>query len=247
MYLRVTDSPVVLIPNPPPGGPAPASSAAAAGVAGLGAFWRSGVGLIARPVARPVPVRRPITSVPPSTPAGGGSRLPVPVATTPAASSNPPATQAAPSFAIVDVTTGSTSTFNPGDSWQVTISGAQPSAAIVVQTQVNGVPQPATSFGVTDATGGAKVTGTIPQSAGQWWEQWLVGGQVIATISFNVPGTTVATSPSVDSGAASSSSILDSLSTPVSIFGFSVPVWGLAAAGVGALMLFKGGKKGRRR
>jgi hypothetical protein len=150
---------------------------------------------------------------------------------------------------MVDTTTGSNSIFNPGDTFQVTITGASPNQPIVVQSQIDGVPQPAVSYGSTDATGSATITGTIPANGGQWWEQWTVGGVAVGTISFQVPGvSTTTTSTGGDFTAGSGiSSITDMLAAPISIFGFSVPVWGIAAAGVGALMFFGGGKKGRRR
>ncbi len=239
MYLKVALAPSVQIPVPAPGGPPAAASSVAASAPGLSGparlrvpmlyHRRPGVGAVSTPLA---PVTSPITLLP-----IGPAFSPV---------------QPYPnSVTIQNLTTGNTQNFNAGDSWQITITG-QPNSAVTVQTELNGAPQPVASYGNTDSNGQLVLSGVMPTSPGQWWQQWSVGGAVAGTISYNIglpsvasPTSTVSSLATTTAAPATTSAVPAFLTDSFTVGTLSIPVWLPIGGGV-ALLFMSGGKKKRR-
>lgn len=192
-------------------------------------------------------------------PAGVATTVPiqnVPVSYLPAAFQTP--AQAAATFSgsgpvssggsVAFTTSRGGSSFYPGDTWKVKISGATPGGQVQGGGGNNGV-NTSTPYGPTDSNGNWERSGTFSANdVGQWQETWSVGGVPSGSFGFTVnPGTpavvtsggTVATvgPPAETTPGAAVSSILPA--------GFSlsdVPWWGwVVVAGVG-FMAF-GGKR----
>jgi len=151
------------------------------------------------------------------------------------------------SATIQNLTSGNAANFNQGDSWQITITG-QPNSPVTVQTQLNGAPQPIASYGSTDSNGQLVLTGTMPSSPGQWWQQWSVGPAVAGTISYNI-GSAAAIVPTSSQASTTdttaSASPLSFLTDSFSVGSYSIPVWLPIAAVAGWLVLASGKKKRR--
>ena len=164
-----------------------------------------------------------------------------------------PAAQSAPSASGGHVTFSSSRGSNAlqvGDTWLVSITGATPNSPVSVTA--GGA---ATQMGTTDANGNFSLAGTArTQDVGTWNESWSVGGLnsgafqfTIAPVSTSalqnatVPTPVVQTVPGTLQ--TSSTAGASSSSTATGFDLSSIPTWGwLAAAGVAALFLFKGGR-----
>jgi hypothetical protein len=237
MYLKVASTPAIQIPSPAPGGPPAASSAPAVAPGLAGFFFRPGLGSYARRRGMGVaPVTTPLAPL-------------VPLASTLLPTNVAPYVPVAASASIQNLTSGNVQNFNPGDSWQITVTGA-PNSPVTVQTQLNGAPQPVTSYGNTDQNGQLVLSGTMPASPGQWWQQWSVGGAVAGTIGYNIANpsaSVVPTTATATTAATTDASVspLSFLTDSFSIGTFSFPVW-LPVAGIAAWVLMSGHKKGRR-
>lgn len=150
---------------------------------------------------------------------------------------------------LVNSSGGSSSAFNVGDSWQITVTGP-PNSQVVASATQNGASLGSTSMGVTNSQGQLVLAGTMGSSqVGNWVETWTVGGQSAGSISFSVAasGSTSGnggggSSSTTTSGGSSSGDISSVLTNPVTIGGVSIPTWGLLAAGVGALWFFGRGR-----
>ena len=132
--------------------------------------------------------------------------------------------------------------FQVGDSWRLTITGA-PNSPVIGTASQNGQSLGATPYGNTDATGTMVLTGSMdPSTVGTWSELWTVSGSS-ASVNFSVsaaPGSPAPT-PADTSASSSAGSISDFMTQSVSIAGISVPLWGALAAGAVALLMFSGG------
>ncbi len=197
------------------------------------------------PVVAPGPSSAPITSTTP--------------ATTPAATSTSTSTSTSASTsrgALSFVTSRGGSTLYPGDTWQITISGAAPNAPISVVGGMNGAMNN-TPSGTTDANGNYTANGTIDSSSiGSWYEAWTVGGAGIGTITFTVaaaPATpnSASTTGSTTTGGSTTggtttggttTSTTDNWFTDQMISG--VPNWALVAAAAAVAMFAFRGKNG---
>lgn len=137
------------------------------------------------------------TTTTPSTPGGQGNPLAntaINSAGVPSGSvgSKPPVSVPT-SVQLVNVTTGQPN-FNVGDSWKVSISGP-PNSPVSVQATQNGVPSSA-NFGSTGANGNFTMNGTMAAGdVGSWVENWIVGNNAPAQISFVVSSPTPANTP----------------------------------------------------
>jgi hypothetical protein len=137
------------------------------------------------------------------------------------------------------------STLYPGDTWSVSITGGAPNAPVVVTGGKNGA-RDSVQMGTTDGSGKFSIAGTITSDqVGTWSESWTVGGDAAGTFSFTV-GMVASQTPAgkqiINSNGASQPANWQS---QISSFSFSsIPVWGWALAGVGALF-FVGGARGR--
>jgi hypothetical protein len=78
------------------------------------------------------------------------------------------------------------STFYPGDTWTVRITGSLPNAPVAVQGGRDGASD-ITPTGATDANGNFTLSGTFMLAdAGSWQETWMVGSDTVATCSFSL-------------------------------------------------------------
>ena len=96
-----------------------------------------------------------------------------------------------------------------GDTWTASITGAQANAPVVVVGGMNGV-LGNNQVGTTDANGNFALSGTCTSDeVGSWTEQWMVGGDLVGSISFSiVTGTTTqSTATATTTGAAASTSV----------------------------------------
>lgn len=75
-----------------------------------------------------------------------------------------------------------------GEQWQLNITGAAPNAPVqMIGTKTGNAAPIIWNAGVTDASGNFMTQGiTDPANAGNWMEQWTVGGRLIATLTFSV-------------------------------------------------------------
>lgn len=158
--------------------------------------------------------------------------------------------------------------FQVGDQWQITVSGAA-SQPVSGSATKDGASLGTTPFGSTDASGQRVLTGSFGASTvGSWVEVWSVGGVQAPPISFTVAA---ASSPSgagsgagagagssgggAGSGGSSSgggggtsspgpdagaSSALSFLGSSFSVGSYQVPVWGVLAAVVGVGWMISG-------
>jgi len=147
-------------------------------------------------------------------------------------------------------------TLQPGDVWQVSITGAQPGSQIVVKGGKGGA-QDQTVMGSADSSGSFSLTGTITaDQAGSWNETWSAGGKVAGSFGFSVvvpasPSAPATGSPAPATGSPAGGSAPATGSAPaagsaaLSIGGFdlsSIPWWGWAG-GAAALLFAFGGKR----
>lgn len=163
---------------------------------------------------------------------------------------------ATPTLQIMDLATGSSSVFTAGDPFTLQITGGAPNAPVSVSAANTNANQ-----GTTDANGNFSLTDITPTAPGQVTQTWTVGG-VALPLQFTIlaPPTAAASTAAAASGTvagqaaaasvlasatAASASPLAFLTSDVSIFGYSLPVWGVGAAGLGLLLLFSGGSKRR--
>lgn len=120
---------------------------------------------------------------------------PAPVVTQPQTTqpATQPSTTPAPSrpvtVTLANLTNPGSINFNIGDAWSITITGP-PNTAVSVTASQNSVPLGSTPMGYTDATGLLLLSSSMDTAqAGAWIENWMVGGQALAPISFYVNGT----------------------------------------------------------
>jgi hypothetical protein len=142
-------------------------------------------------------------------------------------------------------------TLQVGDSWKLVITGTanQPVSGTASQ---DGQSLGTTPYGSTDANGQLVLTGSMDASTvGNWSELWTVGTVSAPVLTFSVsPAPGQSSAPSGGSGggastpaAPSTGGIADFFTQSVTIGGMSIPVWGIAAASVGALFMFGGGSR----
>lgn len=147
-------------------------------------------------------------------------------------------TQGRPLSVLLENTSGgSASSFNPGDSFRLTINGPA-NAPIAATASQNGASPSSSNYGTTDSTGQRIITGTMPASAsGTWSETWSVGGAVAGNLSFVVTGPTGAGSGANAGGGSNQSPFAGALS------GFQLPAWFTESsiAGIQNWMLVAGG------
>ena len=75
----------------------------------------------------------------------------------------------------------------PGDTWTISITGAQPNSPVTTSGVDPGHSFSNQAFGQTDGAGNWSLSGTIdPSLVGGWTENWMVGGQSVGVISFTV-------------------------------------------------------------
>ena len=153
------------------------------------------------------------------------------------------------SVRMVNLTRGGSS-FQVGDNYRLTVQG-DPNKPVAGSATQNGKSLGSSQqYGSTDASGSFVLDGGMTaDTVGSWAEQWSVGGVPVGSLSFQVAAAPVSGSRTTSSGDNSTlatvalPSSLDFLTNPVSLFGFNVPVWLLAAGGIGAVVLFSGGKR----
>jgi hypothetical protein len=158
---------------------------------------------------------------------------------------------------LSNTTNLSSTNFQVGDSFVLKVSGAKPNQPIGISVTHNGAPS-STTLGNTDMNGNFSLTGTMSNAElGNWVENYSVGGTVIAQFSFSVtskqqgpssspltPATTDTTIPAPASASTFLASAGAFLGQDVAIGSHQIPVWLIAAAAGGGLLLFAG--KGRR-
>jgi hypothetical protein len=77
-------------------------------------------------------------------------------------------------------------TFQPGDTWQITITGGAPNTLVSVTGVHNGATA-TNQMGTTDQNGNFSLSGTFDTSViGNWSETWYVGTQTAGTFQFSV-------------------------------------------------------------
>ena len=141
--------------------------------------------------------------------------------------------------------------FQSGDSFRLSISGAAPNSPVSASSTQNGVSQGTNSFGSTDGSGNFSTTGTFyPTNVGTWQETWTVGGQNVGNVSFSVGpagGAPVAASSTLGPVTAPVTAAVPSVAAsaaPSSTFDWSsIPWWGWAGGAAVLLLLFSGGGK----
>jgi len=169
--------------------------------------------------------------------------------------SSSPGEGVVPTVRLVNTSGGSNSTFNPGDSWQIIVTGA-PNAQVTASSTQNGTSVgSSTPMGTIGSNGQLVLTGAFAASqAGNWVENWRVGNVPAGSISFSVAsGSGGASSPSGSGGGATSNgggSSSSSSSTNSNPFGFltnsfqvggvSIPIWAAGGAAVLAFFMFTG-------
>jgi len=150
---------------------------------------------------------------------------------------------------------GQTSSFQVGDDWRVTVRGPANSPVTASSVQ-NGASNPASSFGSTDSSGVRVLTGRMSaDTVGSWLENWYVGGKSAGSLTFKVaatPGggnTGGGAGSGSDAGSGSGSDSLSDLFTKqvgIPFTSVGAPVWMLAAAGIGALVILPNLLRGGR-
>ena len=173
-----------------------------------------------------------------------------------AASASTRSIQGTGTLRLTNLTSGNASSFQVGDKWQISITGASPNKPVIVTGTQNGKTS-TTPMGTTDASGNWAITGTMDASTvGSWSEQWSVGGVVIGQLSFTVgaaasssgsgsgAGGGAATPQTTGGGSVANTSTgtfdIGSFLTGSAFLG--LPNWMLLAAAAGAIVLI-GSKK----
>lgn len=91
--------------------------------------------------------------------------------------------------------------FQVGDSFLLTISGAQPNSAVTVTALQNGAGGSTTPMGSTDANGNYSTNGTMASAQiGTWMETWAVAGSPISPLAFSVAAAPSAAAGNTGSG-----------------------------------------------
>jgi hypothetical protein len=151
--------------------------------------------------------------------------------------------------------------FQVGDAWTIQITGPA-NAPIFVASYQNGVAQPISQFGTTDASGVFSFSGTmLPEAVGSWSESWYIGGTLVGgtimqgallqTVNFIVSPAQPQTSSAPVTASAPAASANPSYANPaqvnqvlntsgLQIAGYDVPWWAVAGVGVAAFMLLGG-------
>lgn len=153
------------------------------------------------------------------------------------------------------------STFQPGDLWFISISGATPNSPVTISGSGPNGNFTNSQVGSTDSNGNFASSAMIgPNDIGNWAEQWYVGGQEVGTVNFTVfpvPSVTVPTAtnlptvqpqnlpslPIVQSSGEIPAGAFQEAMTPVTASSFisAIPWWGWAAGlGLGAYLMFGG-------
>jgi len=199
--------------------------------------------------AAPLPTafNTPATSVPVP------GQLPIPAAgvkvNTDPIPSSLPASSTAPlvpaSATFINTSRPGQSSFQVGDSWQLTIKGA-PNQPVSGSASQNGNSLGTTSYGSTDSTGTRVLTGTMdPTTVGNWAELWTVGASPAPVLNFTVAPAAGAlnTTAGGSMSTTSTSDALSFLTNSVTIPGLnvSVPIWALGATAIAALWLMSAG------
>jgi len=143
---------------------------------------------------------------------------------------------------------GSDTQYQPGDQWQITITGA-PGAAVSGSASQNGTNLGTSAFGNLNGAGQMVLTGTITaDQAGTWVEGWTVAGNPPSiTLSFSVAaapagapagkGAASGTSSGIPAGSAGGAVALPSFTLPDLS---SIPSWAwYAGGGLILFMMFK--------
>lgn len=149
------------------------------------------------------------------------------------------------------------SSFNVGDSWKITVTGA-PNSQVSASATQNGTSLGTTPMGTIGSNGSLVLTGTFTASqVGSWTENWTVAGQNAGMVSFTVAapagggtgsgngGTGAGSGSNGGNGGSSSTDTANPfafLTNTVSLFGTSIPIWGLGGGVLAALWLM--GRKG---
>lgn len=133
--------------------------------------------------------------------------------------------------------------FQAGDSFQLTISGPA-NAAVTGSASQNGIAPSTSNQGTTNPSGQLIIQGNFGAGdVGTWQETWTVAGASPTQLSFTVAAAgsgqnPAGQTPTTTSVPAPTSGIdLSFLSADVNLFGVSIPVWALGAAGLAALLL----------
>jgi hypothetical protein len=138
----------------------------------------------------------------------------------------------------------------PGDTWTITISGAQPNQSILVTGGVGGA-QNKTPTGTTDGSGNFSLSGTIDSTEiGIWNEVWSVNGVTVGSIAFTVAATPPTGSPSGGGGAVVTppatdvlTSIENFLQETFAVGGVDIPYWVVGIVGIGYLLMKSPGRR----
>lgn len=159
---------------------------------------------------------------------------------------------------LSNTTNLSSTNFQVGDSFVLKVTGAKPNQPVGISVTHDGAPSTA-NLGNTDMNGNFSLTGTMSNAElGNWVENYSVGGTVIAQFSFSVtskqqgpstspltPATTDTTIPAPASASTFLASAGNFLGQDVAIGSHQIPVWLIAAAAGGGLLLWSSGR-GRR-
>lgn len=152
-----------------------------------------------------------------------------------------PQSPATPTTAVLTNLTAPGQQLEVGDQWQLVITGPANSSVTGSSTQNGGTPS-TNNFGSTDSTGKLTLGGTFgPGDQGAWLETWTVSGGTSTQVSFVVapagqsnPAAGTSSSTSTGSGFD-----LSFLSNDVSVGGYQIPIWGIAAVAIVGLMVVK--------
>ncbi len=107
------------------------------------------------------------------------------------------------SASLLNTSRPSASSFQVGDSWTLTITGA-PNSPVTDAASQNGQSLGTTPYGSTDGNGNFSLSGTIGSGQiGTWSETWAVGGVAAPTLNFTIvagpsggaPAPAIATTP----------------------------------------------------
>jgi len=110
----------------------------------------------------------------------------VPVTSTPLTAAPALPAVVPPTTAVLTNVTKPNSAFQAGDSFQLLITGP-PNSPVIGTASQNGAVTSSTSFGSTNASGQAIITGSWDSTdVGQWQESWQVGSSAPAPLSFQV-------------------------------------------------------------
>jgi len=196
-----------------------------------------------------VSVLAPVTSPPPPPPSGSS---------TPNVGTQPSTTQPGPSY-VRSASIIAPSGFQVGMPWTIVVSG-QPNRPVSIAARKDGRDLGETTYGNTDSQGQFQMRGTFSEdTVGQWSETVKVGGESVGSLQFTVlpapvseapPGSSQPNSPSSPGPfqttvvqAGSPGPVVDKQgvepATPPKPWYQTIPPWGWAAIGLGALLLMR--------